>query len=162
VKPYHLESRAFAVKPWSGITVDDVRAEPDGTVSFEVGPRHTYPEGEVGPIDYPDTYKSPVRFVRDQRTAVVDPAAPNDPAKVEWYCLTCSFRPWLDAGDATSATVTFVGADGRRSTAGATERDGRWYTTRALAAGESAYVAAGDVRDEFGDVNGNDSARTGL
>ena len=28
------------------------------------------------------------------------------------FCFTCSFRPWADTGDATSATVTAVQAGG--------------------------------------------------
>ncbi len=163
-RPYRVESRAFAVKPWSGVTVDAPSVEPDRTLSFAVGPRHSFdaaaPGGgtvraEIGPIDYPDTYKSPVRFIKDERLPMFDPAAPTDPSKIEWYCLTCSFRPWLDSGDATSARVTFVSARGRERVVRATKRgDGRWRTAGALRPGESAYVPAGAVRDAWGDYNG--------
>lgn len=102
--PYHLESDPFEVSPWSGITVEDFRLEPDGTMSFTVGPRHTYTvggpgsdvdvqgggpqiEAEIGPIDYPDTYDSPARFIRwvTSRTlapgeiAVVETGGVEDP-----------------------------------------------------------------------------------
>jgi hypothetical protein len=40
----------------------------------------------------------------------------------------------------------------------ARERDGRWYSTRRLRAGESAHVPAGAVRDAFGNRNGAASA----
>jgi hypothetical protein len=120
-------------------------------VSFAVGPRH---DG-IGPIDYPDSYKSPVRFIKYERTAIKDPAAPDDPSKVEWYCFTCSFRPWADTGDARSAHVTFPG--GRRVRAA--RAGDRWRTRAALDPGESAYVAHGDVRDAYGDFNGEPSAR---
>jgi hypothetical protein len=40
----------------------------------------------------------------------------------------------------------------------AVERDGRWYSARALAEGESAQVPAGAVRDAYGDYNGAASA----
>src|SRR4051812_5038174 len=80
--PYHLDSNAFRVSPWTGISVDNLTRAADGTVSFDVGPRHTvtaYDLGvtehlrddfetknpdlmktgtdvQLGPIDYPDTY----------------------------------------------------------------------------------------------------------
>jgi Neutral/alkaline non-lysosomal ceramidase, N-terminal len=145
--PYSLTSASFRVSPWSGITVNSLRVEPDGRVSFAVGPRHTYDGDEIGPIDYPDSYKSPARFIKDQRSKVGG----------EWYCFTCSFRPWVDSGDATSAAFTFVAADGTRRRVAATEEGGRWVSASALAAGESAYVDPGAVRDLYGDVNGERS-----
>ena len=77
VVPYHLTSEAFQVRPWSGITVDDLRLEPGRRVSFRVGPGNTYTVGgpssqvevlgsgpalqaTIGPIDYPDR----LRFAR--------------------------------------------------------------------------------------------------
>jgi hypothetical protein len=39
--PYHLESQPFAVAPWDGITVPQIAAEPDGSVSLTVGPTKT-------------------------------------------------------------------------------------------------------------------------
>jgi hypothetical protein len=57
-------------------------------------------EAEIGPIDYPDSYASPARFIGTAWTGVRDPAAPGDPDLVEWYCDTCSFRPWIDFGEA--------------------------------------------------------------
>jgi Neutral/alkaline non-lysosomal ceramidase, N-terminal len=167
-RPYRVESSTFAVRPWSGITADDLRVEPDGTVSFAVGPRHAFdvtaPGGapvhaEVGPIDYPDTYQSPVRFVKNERTPEFDPAAPGDPSKIEWYCLTCSFRPWLDASDASTARATYAAASGRVRTVRATKAGGRWRTTSVLKPNEAAYVAAGQVRDPYGNFNGQQSAR---
>jgi hypothetical protein len=171
--PYHLESREFEVRPWSGITIDDVRREEDGTVSFRLGPRSTYTvggpqsdvavegagqpiEAEIGPIDYPDSYDSPIRFIRDERTAFRDPAAPDGASKLEWYCLDCSFRPWRDAGDAATVTVTI-----RDAATGAAidhvpafpEGD-RWRTQRALAPGEVAVVDRGEALDRWEDFNG--------
>jgi hypothetical protein len=171
VVPYHVTSDPFQVRPWSGITVADLYLESDRTVSFLLGPRNTYTVGgpnsqvqvfgsgpqlraEIGPVDYPDSYASPAPFVRDQRTAERDLQAPGDPAKLEWYCFTCTFRPWLDAGDATKAQVTIVGPGGSREKVRATEEDGRWVTTRSLGPDESAIVARGDVKDAYGDFNG--------
>ena len=157
VKRYRIASRQFEVRDWSGITVDDLRVEPDGTASFAVGPRRTFDvEGmaaQVGPIDYPDSYRSPVRFIVDKRTPIVDPAAPADPSKIEWYCFTCSFRPWIDAGNASGA---FFRIGGERVPA--VEREGRWHSARPLEPGESASVPAGAVRDAYGNYNGQASA----
>jgi hypothetical protein len=170
VKPYHVESKEFVVKPWSGVTVDDMKRESDDTVSFKVGPRTIRPTGsleaEIGPIDYPDTYdyegKGPLpRFIEKNWRALRDPAAPNDPNLLEWFCDECSFRPWLDSGDAKTAKVTFVAADGTAQQVDATLHSGRWVTSDPLPADGTAVVAAGCVKDDFGDFNGKESARLG-
>ncbi|MDX6583517.1 MAG: hypothetical protein QOI10_2701 [Solirubrobacterales bacterium] len=176
--PYDLTSDAFEVRPWSGITIDDMRLNDDRSISFRVGPRSTYTvggpdsdvdvngggptlEAEVGPIDYPDSYDSPTRFIDSRRTAYRDPGAPGDQTKLEWFCFDCSFRPWLDAGDAAQAFVTI-----RRAGSGAlvdrvpASRDGdRWLTARGLRPNEVAAVEPGDVTDAFGDYNGAASAQ---
>ncbi len=160
--PYQVTSRDFAVRAWRGITVDDFRLEPDNTMSFAVGPRNRYPDragagaitDEIGPIDYPDSYASTVPFINNQRTAYRDPADPTNPDKLEWYCFECSFRPWLDEGDAAAAVVTVIRSDGTIEDVPATKSGGRWVTTRVLAPGESALVAAGGVTDAFADLNG--------
>ncbi len=63
--PYTVTSREFRVRPWTGITVEDLRREADGRVSFRVGPRHSHEakgdggpaiRDEIGPVDYPDSY----------------------------------------------------------------------------------------------------------
>jgi hypothetical protein len=154
---YRVTSEPFEVRDWSGITVDDLRVEPDGSASFAVGPRRTFDvngmRAEVGPIDYPDSYRSPVRFIVEKRTPFVDPAAPADPAQIEWYCFTCSFRPWADVGNAESA---YFVVDGERVPA--VERDGRWHSSRPLEPGETASVPARAVVDAYGNHNGRASA----
>jgi hypothetical protein len=168
VVAYHLDSNVFHVRPWSGITVEDLRVESSsGRASFRVGPRHSYdvkdgagPDilgAEIGPIDYPDSYSVAGRapFIVDQRTAIRDPAAPGDASKLEWYCFTCSFRPWIDAGDASSAAVTVLHADGSRSVVPAAESGGRWVTaTGTVGAGDAVGVGSGCVQDRYGDYNG--------
>jgi hypothetical protein len=171
VVPYHLASHEFQVRPWSGITVEDVRVDGDGRVSFRVGPRHSYnvkdgggPDiagAEIGPIDYPDSYASQVPFIKDEREAIRDPDARGDASKLEWYCFACTFRPWVDAGDASDATVTVVHPDGSRERVRASEQGGRWVTSRALAAGDSAFVGSGCVQDAHGDYNGLASGAVG-
>jgi hypothetical protein len=161
--PYHLESSMFEVRPWTGITIDDLRIE-RRTVSFKVGPRRTINvtgggptiAAEIGPIDYPDSYASGAPFIRNQRTVMRDPAAPGDASKLEWFCFTCTFRPWADTGDALSARITIEKGNLRRSFP-AQRREGRWVLDRALQKGETAYVAAGDVIDGYGNINGADS-----
>jgi hypothetical protein len=168
-QPYSVTSSTFQVKPWDGITVPDIRVEPDGTVSFGVGPVNTkdffvsYPAGSstskahftVGPIDYPDTWsasklpKAPPTgdhlFPRLERTDIGG----------QLYCFSCSFRPWADAGQASVALVTIGGGQQVPASLGT---DGRWHTSYALAAGQTAQVEAGGVHDGFGEYNGSPSA----
>jgi hypothetical protein len=164
--PYHLESRTFDVRAWDGITVEGLDVDAGGRVVFEVGPRRTLTvsgggptiQAEIGPIDYPDSYSSPIRFINSGRQAFRDPAAPTSAAKLEWYCFRCSFRPWADVGRAETAYVTIIRPDGSSERVRAVEgTPGSFSSERALSAGESAFVAAGDVRDAFGNVNGADS-----
>jgi hypothetical protein len=174
--PYRIASQPFHVRPWSGITVEDSRVADDGTVSFAIGPSSAYTvggpasevdvegsgpvlEARIGPIDYPDSYESPARFIRERRTALRDPAATGDAAELEWFCFKCAFRPWLDAGDASTARVTFV--DTRTAAVErvpAASAGDRWQTDRALGPGEVAFVDAGDARDGWANFNGSPGA----
>jgi hypothetical protein len=170
--PYRITSDEFRVRPWDGLTATGLRLESDGTVSFAAGParERVVPGSDpvqrvtVGPIDYPDSYAQAaaahgVRYIKDARTVLRDPAAPDDPSRFEWYCLTCSFRPWLDFGPAAQAVVTFVRA-GHAVRAAATRVPGtdRWRTRRALRPGETAHVQRGDLVDPYGNFNGQRSA----
>jgi hypothetical protein len=172
---YRIVSDAFRVRPWSGITVEDIRLTADDRVSFRVGPRSTYQvggegsdvavvgagepiEAEVGPIDYPDSYDSPARFIDHRRTAYRHPDAPDDARRLEWFCFTCTFRPWVDSGDAESAVVTIERPNGKPVAAPAFRQGDRWVTERRLRPRERASVAAGDVRDAYGNLNGEPSA----
>ena len=132
-KPYHLESKPFTVSPWTGLKVKDVRLEPGGAVSFEPL------------VEYPLTYDAHdgIRFIRD------DGGRP--------ICRTCTFRPWASSGTVVSAVVTVVRSDGSQQQVAATQQNGRWVAPTALAPGDRAYVAAGAVRDEFGETNGTQS-----
>lgn len=85
-----------------------------------------------------------------ERFARRDPAEPANPETLEWYCFTCSFRPWADTGDAEGVTFTFAQAG---QVPGVREGD-RWVSSQPLETGESASMAAGGVVDAFGNVNG--------
>ncbi len=169
VVPYTVVSRVFEVNPWSGIAVRDLRAENDGRVSLRIGPR-TRREAkggggpdiadEIGPIDYPDSYKSPAPFIRDEKEFLRDPDAPADPDKLEWFCVQCSWRPWLDEGDAETVDLTFVGPGGAQRVA-AVRRGDRWVSERSLRRGEAAYVGSGCAQDAYGNYNRAPSAVVG-
>jgi hypothetical protein len=171
VVDYEITSDEFEVSRWDGILVQDFRLEPDGTMSFTLGPAGARPvngagingvggadlSDVVGPIDYPDSYAGGdprvARFIREQRVFARDPQAPNDPDRIEWFCFTCSFRPWIDFGDADSAKVTVTLANGSTEVVDASRQGERWITTRVLGEGETAQVRAGDVLDPYGNTN---------
>jgi hypothetical protein len=168
VVDYGLTSEPFEVKPWDGIVVEDFKFEPDGRASFAVGPSSVYDNvvpgcdpavsDRIGPIDYPDSYAGTdprvARFIRNQRRAFPDPADRCNPDQIEWFCFTCSFRPWLDFGDAETARVTVIRPNGTTEVVPATKQDGRWVTSRRLKQNEAARVDAGGVLDRYGDFNG--------
>ena len=164
--PYHLESRTFDVRAWDGITVEGIHVDTGGHVVFDAGPRRTLTvssggptiQAEIGPIDYPDSYASPIPFIDAGRQAFRDPAAPDSATKLEWYCFRCSFRPWADTGRPDVSYVTMVRPDGSQERVRAVQdSNGSFSSERPLGSGESAFVAAGDLRDAFGNVNGADS-----
>jgi hypothetical protein len=131
-EPYHLVA-PFAVSPWQGVTVSDVRAEPDGRVSFV-----------VDPVAYPRTYASPFRYVRDDGDKSL--------------CKTCSFRPWASSAPVVSAVLTVDRDRGVTRTVTAVYSGGRWWADAGLKKGETAYVAPGGVHDANGETNGRASA----
>jgi hypothetical protein len=162
-RPYRLESRSFTVSRWDGLTAEDVRIEPDGTVSFAPGPVRTHTFGTdriytVGPVDYPDAYDSPFRFLDGERRLFTYGLA--DAARHQQYCPRCTFKPWADTGELESATVTVRKPGGGTRTLRARPEagTGRWRTTGTLEAGEAALVAPGGLVDAFGETNGAPSA----
>jgi hypothetical protein len=168
--PYKLESRSFAVGPWSGVALQDF-----GDGGFTVGPRRTIKvpkqgnnpevEAQLGPIDYPDTYKSTVPYIKPDRFAVRDPAAPNDPSLFEWFChgeaRGCAFRPWLDTGDLARVVFTFVSPSGKVDRVAGAKQGDRWVAGRARRSGESVYIESGDACDAWGNYNGKPTAVVG-
>jgi hypothetical protein len=157
VTDYTLTSEEFEVSPWDGILAQDFKLESDGTMSFRIGPTSTFPnpvagcaEDTIGPIDYPDTHTAddPARFIRNQRTPVGDGTC-----DVEWFCFTCTWRPWLDFGDAETAKVTVTLGNGTTEVVDANRDGERWRTTRVLNQNEQAQVKTGNVVDPYGNTN---------
>jgi hypothetical protein len=156
VAPYRLESEPFEVAPWGGITAEDLRVDPDGRVSFVPGPSREVVFGErryrVGPIDYPDSYASPFRFLRDERRLFT--YGTDDQSRHQQYCQRCTFRPWADTGRLASAVVEVEVPGGQVRRLDARQAaDGRWRTTEAIGTGHRARVPAGGLRDTFGNEN---------
>jgi hypothetical protein len=179
-KDYKLTSREFLVKPWTGVTIESFNAD-GGQPAFKVGPRRSIdcqPGGGVkiparlGPIDYPDTWQSghgaKPRFINPGRKCFRDPAAPNDPDRLEWYCMPqedgpfgCSFRPWLDVGDLERVVFTIVSASGKVERVAGSKVGGEWVAARRLRGGEGVYIEAGDACDVHGNYNGKATATVG-
>ncbi len=152
---YSLTSEEFEVIPWHGIIAPDFKLEDDGTMSFLVGPTSSFTnpvagcsQDTIGPVDYPDTHADPARFIRNQRTAFGDGTC-----DVEWFCFTCTWRPWLDFGDAETAKVTVTLGNGTTEVVDATRQGNRWVTSRVLRQNETAQVKTGNVLDPYGNTN---------
>ena len=162
--PYTRISRTFAVKPWSGITVENVATDSAGHVTFSAGPSHQISESTVrhtarpplaagdapisftiGPVDYPDTAKdmkaTGARFLSPTRGY-----SGASLTELEHYCLDCSFRPWLDATNALTATVKV----GSTTETVKPDANGRFKTAGVLAPGQSATIT---IKDAWGDTS---------
>jgi hypothetical protein len=171
---YRVTSEPFTVKPWSGITVRDLRQDPDGRASFVLGPTHCYTYGAaglncdagagpvsgytLGAVDYPDTYASPFRFIRGRNFPDNLKTYFAGRADDEQFCLECSFRPWLDTWTPSSVSITVWSPDGGERTESATYdiATGR-YRGPVLSTGEKAWIASSTITDEFGNTNGEDT-----
>ncbi|MEX2290419.1 MAG: hypothetical protein WD794_08865 [Mycobacteriales bacterium] len=130
--PYSLSSEPFRVTPWTGVQVTDGQVDAAGDVSFVV------PDSR-----YPRSYGSVFRTIRDD----------GDNGGRSAFCRTCSFRPWAATGSPVSALVSVTRADGTVEQVRAELVAGRWFARTALTDGDSASVAAGAVRDEYGETN---------
>lgn len=174
LKPFHLESAAFQVVPWNGITVNDLRID-NGGVSFVIGPvaehrrfrdgmsagaglldiPETEPAYVVGPVDYPDSYSGGISWITNERQLNRDGARAD--GGHQQYCVRCTFRPWADTAAIQSATVSVRRANGSNYTLSATRTGDRWRTV-AIEPGETARIASGGIVDQYGEINGVPSA----
>jgi hypothetical protein len=111
-------------------------------------------------VDYPDSVGAthPERKYLTGRSGD-DVIRRHASAQPELYCFRCSFEPWADTGAIESVTVTVERAAGGSERVPATfdVTTRRWVAAVSLAAGDRTYVAAGDVRDTFGERNGTAS-----
>jgi hypothetical protein len=137
---YPVESEEFTVSPWDGLEIKGLRAEPDGSVSFEVNSK------------YPETYTSVFPYVKHHLRGEADRGELRA-ADIGQWCDTCSFRPWATAGTVASAELTVVRADGDTETVSATLSNGRWVADADLYAGDTAFVDQGDTVDNYGESN---------
>ena len=138
VKPYHLASDAFTVSPWQGLTAKNLNVAPDGTVTFT-----------TGPVAYPRTYKSPIKFVHDDLGG--NGVATDGNASI--ICKTCTFRPWATSGEVVAAIVTVLDSSGRVVTTVPATFDGTKWVAH-VAPGSSVRIAPGGLRDSYGETNG--------
>ena len=178
VEPYALTSEPFTVSPWTGITADTVADGEDVVVT--VGPTTVvgYDDGGAGtttytfgPIDYPNSYDSPMDYVQLTDVDGRDTSAADGRVRFtyrsgtaddQFYCPFCSFRLWADTGVAEAVSVTVTTIDGTVRTVPATRTaDGQWRAEGVLADGATARVAAGGVTDAWGNTNGAPSIPVG-
>lgn len=132
---YRLESDPFTVSLWDGIEVGDLTLSDDGSVSF-ADPM----------VKYPTTYDSVFPYVNGEKK--------ND-ENGKQFCTRCSFRPWASGSFVVEAVVTVVDDQGNvLREVPATKRDGVWRAETDLYRGESAFIAAGGVKDANGEING--------
>ena len=141
-QPYEIPSGEFTVSSWDGLKVQDIRGEPDGSVSFTVD------------ATYRQTYESVFDYVAVQMENEAGEDAINDP-----FCETCSFRPWATSGIVGEVTVTVTRADGSTEQVPAQRgEDGRWSAPTGLFVGDSAFVDRGGAVDNYGETNSDPSA----
>jgi hypothetical protein len=147
---YELTSEPFHVGAWNGLTVDDLRVEPDGSVSFSAG--GTYPV-----IDDNAAFPYVKQHMRNEadRGELV-------PADIISWCDTCSFRSWVRGeAEIVQAIVTVIRTDGSFELITATRgEDGRFYAATALSEGDVASVWPGAITDTYGETN-SDGASIG-
>lgn len=167
---YELTSHPFTVRAWRGIRVDEVE-QAGGTIRFTAGPatvHQQYVHGAdtgrpfsdgiartVGPVDYPDTWKvvreggrGAIPWVRNERNLHRYRPGPEDD---QLYCHRCTFRPWAEQGVLTEVVVSYQHADGSVVELAADTSDGLHFR---VPAGQTVFIAAGAMRDEFGNTNG--------
>ncbi|HMC72097.1 MAG TPA: hypothetical protein VKJ07_23265, partial [Mycobacteriales bacterium] len=73
-------------------------------------------------------------------------------------CITCTFRPWATTGTVASAVVVVTGKNGthpRTVVASYDASSGRWIASVPKKKGQTVTVAAGGVRDTYGEANAN-------
>lgn len=168
VAEYELVSESFEVLNTAPITADAMRRQGQ-SLYFDLGPRseHTvFQRGidpvetvevsprVVGPIDYPDSYESPIPWVRAQRNLH---SYQEGEADDQVYCHRCSFRPWLDVGEIASVCARLQrGGQLLERSCDAHSADGQAWEVRfrsALNPADQITIAPGDLSDQLGQHN---------
>lgn len=179
VEPYAFTSEPFEVRPWNGLTVDDVAFGADGAVRVNVGPttselfderRWTY-----GPIDYPNgwAWEQALRSVADQRAKTEKGSFGEFGERVYYryrpgtaddqsYCLFCRFHPWQESGEPATGTVTVERRSGKVERWPAIADGGRLVAVPpsrgdGLRPGDRVRVEPGNVFDAWGNTNAKGS-----
>jgi hypothetical protein len=125
-------------------------------LSYEIG-RFDYAARDA--VDYPDAAREhPMSSYLVGRSKSDVKTYPG--GVLELFCFKCSFEAWAETGAVEQVTVTVQRLTGatERVPASFDPQTRRWVAPVALAAGDRAFVAAGDVRDTFGERNGAPSA----
>jgi hypothetical protein len=128
------------------------------SLSYEIG-RFDYTARDA--VDYPDAARQhPMESYLVGRSKSDVKTYPG--GVLELFCFRCSFEPWAETGAIEQVTVTVQRAGGAPERVAATFDPGtrRWVAPVALGAGDRVFVAAGDVRDSFGERNGAPSPVT--
>ena len=138
VKSYELMSNAFTVSPWLGLSASHLTVAPDGTVTFT-----------TGPVVYPRTYKSPIKFVHDD----LGGNGVTTDGNASIICKTCTFRPWATSGEVVSAIVSILDSSGHVVQTVPATFDGTHWVAH-VPPGSSVEIAPGGLRDAYGETNG--------
>jgi len=153
--PHPLDASNTAVTSFSSRTGQ----EGDRTLSYTLG---LFDYASRDAVDYPDKVSSahPEAAYLSGRSDRDVKTYPR--GQTELFCFRCSFEAWAETGAVESVTVTLVRLSGEVERVAATFDPAvrRWVAAVALGVGERAYVAAGDVRDTFGERNGSASPTT--
>lgn len=144
-KDYHLESGAFQVTPWEGLTASDPTLAGGNVVV-------TTP-----PVVYPRTYTPDASFA-----AFIRDDGGDKGGTTSAFCRTCSFRPWARTGTIESVTVTVVRDGVVVRTVPAVKQPAAvpplptttWTAATALQPGEVAFVNRAGVLDGYNEING--------
>jgi hypothetical protein len=127
-------------------------------LSYEIG-RFDYAARDA--VDYPDAAREhPMSSYLVGRSKSDVKTYPGN--VLELFCFRCSFEAWAETGAVERVTVTVQRVGGGTESVPATFDPGsrRWVAPVTLGAGDRVLVAAGDVRDTFGERNGAPSPTT--
>lgn len=174
VEPYAFTSETFEVRPWDGLTVDEVLID-DGAVRVDVGPSTTELfEGRqhaYGPIDYPNgwDWDAALPSVADQRLKTEKGTFGEFGERVYYrhragtdddqsYCIFCRFHPWQESGAPAVGTVTVERRSGRIDRWPAVADRGGLVAVPpgrgdALRPGDRVRVEPGDLLDTWDNTN---------